>query len=82
MTWILAVATLGVLGSIALACHRAAADAAERLCDCVTRSVEAPATLPVVASDGPGSCPAHASAPTLAGPPGRGRGHLRVVGAG
>ena len=34
MTWILAVATLGVLCSIAVAVHRAAADAAERLCDC------------------------------------------------
>lgn len=34
VTWILAVATLGVLASIAVAVHRAAADAAERLCDC------------------------------------------------
>lgn len=38
MTWILALATIGVLGSIALACHRAAQEAAEQLCDCLPSS--------------------------------------------
>ena len=40
VTWILAVATIGVLGSIAVAVHRAAADAAERVCDCRYHSPE------------------------------------------
>jgi hypothetical protein len=46
VTLILAVATLAVLSLMGVACYRAQAEAAERLCDCLNQRVDEPDTSP------------------------------------
>jgi hypothetical protein len=87
MTWILTVATFGVLTILGVSCRRARLDLEEQLCECLD--------TPVAAAVGFGANPAQVvpAAPMLtridggrdAGcvPAGHGRRrHLRVVGAG
>jgi hypothetical protein len=70
VTLILAFATVVVLSSIAVACYRAAAEAAEQLCGCLDHAHHEPDVVVELS-------PPAVTAPTEA----RRERHLRVVGA-
>ena len=84
MTWILLLATLGVLGSIGVACRRAHLEAEAQLCDRLSVLDDSPRTgatrdTGLLLLSGQGGAQVESDAPSEVVPEGS-RAHLRLVG--